>query len=59
VIKGSLAAAGELAPADPQRFQDQCVEPYLASWTARGFSPVTIENDTVRGSKTGHRLLTC
>ena len=47
MIEGSLAAAaGRLVPADPQQFQDQCVEAYLASWTARGFSPVTIENDT-------------
>jgi DNA-binding Xre family transcriptional regulator len=44
VIEGSLAA-GVLA-ADPVAFQDQCVEAYLASWVARGFSPVTIENDT-------------
>jgi hypothetical protein len=46
VIEGSLAAARQPATADPQRFQDECVQAYLASWTARGFSPVTIENDT-------------
>ena len=45
VIEGSLAAAGPGVPADPLQFQDQCVQAYLASWTARGFSPVTIEND--------------
>ncbi len=33
-------------PADPVRFQGECVEAYLASWVARGFSPVTIENDS-------------
>lgn len=31
---------------DPVAFQEACVEDYLASWTARGFSPVTIENDS-------------
>ena len=46
MIEGSLAAAGEAAAADPRRFQDECVQAYLASWVARGFSPVTIENDT-------------
>lgn len=30
---------------DPELFQEQCVEAYIASWTARGFSPVTIAND--------------
>ena len=44
VIEGKLAAAGEPVPADPERFQDECVQAYLASWTARGFSPVTIES---------------
>lgn len=34
------------AALDPVGFQLGCVEAYLASWTARGFSPVTIENDT-------------
>lgn len=46
MIEGSLAAAREPATADPQRFQEECVEAYLASWVARGFSPVTIENDS-------------
>src|SRR6478735_5902548 len=32
-------------PPSPAAFQAACVEAYLASWTARGFSPVTIEND--------------
>jgi site-specific recombinase XerD/DNA-binding Xre family transcriptional regulator len=46
VIEGSLAAVKGPATADPQRFQEECVEAYLASWVARGFSPVTIENDS-------------
>ena len=45
VIEGSLAAAAPGMPTDPQQFQEQCVQAYLVSWTARGFSPVTIEND--------------
>ena len=32
-------------PTDPWEFQDRCVEAFIASWTARGFSPVTVEND--------------
>lgn len=31
---------------DPEVFQAACVEAFIASWQARGFSPVTIENDT-------------
>ena len=31
---------------DPWLFQTACVEAFVASWHARGFSPVTIENDT-------------
>lgn len=31
---------------DPWEFQALCVEAFVASWRARGFSPVTIENDT-------------
>jgi integrase/recombinase XerD len=46
VIAGSLAGGGAPVAADPRRFQDECVEAYLASWAARGFSPVTIENDS-------------
>ncbi|WP_020500040.1 tyrosine-type recombinase/integrase [Sciscionella marina] len=30
---------------DPWTFQAECVEAFVASWQARGFSPVTIEND--------------
>jgi site-specific recombinase XerD len=40
---------GEVAPAvetrDPQRFQAECVEAFVASWTARGFAESTIAND--------------
>jgi integrase/recombinase XerD len=44
VISGRSVAA-EATVAAPADFQAACVEAYLASWTARGFSPVTIEND--------------
>ena len=40
---------GEVAPVveqwDPQRFQAECVEAFVASWTARGFTESTIAND--------------
>ena len=55
VIEGSLAAAGGPVTADPRRFQDECVDAYLASWVARGFSSVTIENDT---GVSGHDVCT-
>jgi hypothetical protein len=32
-------------PADPERFQSDCVDAFAASWTARGFSTSTIDND--------------
>lgn len=44
VIKGEVAPVPVVA-ADPERFQAECVEAYVRSWTARGFSPVTVEND--------------
>ncbi|MCW2881259.1 MAG: phage integrase family protein, partial [Sphaerisporangium sp.] len=31
---------------DPWQFQAECVEAFVASWRARGFSSVTIDNDT-------------
>jgi integrase/recombinase XerD len=41
--------SGEVAPVvetrDPQRFQAECVEAFVASWTARGFAESTIVND--------------
>lgn len=41
-----IAGAGAVAasPLDEQAFQAACVERFVASWSARGFSPVTIEN---------------
>src|SRR5258708_29360459 len=33
---------------DPWEFQAACVEAFVASWRARGFSPVTIDNDIGR-----------
>ena len=44
VIPGGGAPAGSVT-ADPWEFQAECVEAFVASWRARGFSPVTIEND--------------
>lgn len=43
VINGQIAPAATVV--DPERFQVQCVEEFVASWTARGFSEVTIAND--------------
>jgi integrase/recombinase XerD len=44
VIEGHAVAAPVVAP-DPGRFQADCVEAYVRSWAARGFSPVTVETD--------------
>ena len=45
----SRVAAGAAAPVvetrDPQRFQAECVESFVALWTARGFAESTIVND--------------
>lgn len=47
VITGrSVAGLEPAVGVDPAAFQAACVEAYVASWTARGFSRVTIENDT-------------
>ncbi len=43
VVQGRPAVV--VAVADPEAFQAQCVQAYEASWVARGFSPVTIENE--------------
>lgn len=40
---GALPAIS--ADADPWEFQSECVEAFVRSWHARGFSAVTIEND--------------
>lgn len=34
------------ASRDPDSFQADCVDAYVCSWAARGFSHVTIDNDT-------------
>ena len=44
VITG--AAAAEASELSAEAFQAACVEGFVASWSARGFSPVTIENGT-------------
>lgn len=43
VITGSEAV---VSPLDEEAFQAACVDAFLASWSARGFSAVTIENST-------------
>jgi integrase/recombinase XerD len=48
VVAGLRVIAGVVAgpvTSDPWEFQAQCVEAFVASWRARGFSPVTIDND--------------
>ncbi len=42
VISGAAAVAPSALDADA--FQAACVDGFVASWSARGFSPVTIEN---------------
>lgn len=44
VISGAAAVAA--SPLDAAAFQARCVDGFVASWSARGFSPVTIENAT-------------
>ena len=44
-VVGGAAIEVPAVPADPLAFQAGCVEAFIASWSARGFSPVTIEND--------------
>ena len=36
VIAGEVASVVETS--DPERFQAECVEAFVASWTARGFA---------------------
>jgi site-specific recombinase XerD len=43
VIAGEVIAQPGVV--DPQRFQAECVEAFVASWTARGFAASTIGND--------------
>jgi site-specific recombinase XerD len=44
VIEGRAAVAVPTPP-DPWRFQTECVDAYVRSWVARGFSQVTVDND--------------
>ncbi|KJY28493.1 recombinase, partial [Streptomyces sp. NRRL S-444] len=44
VIAGGAVPQGPLTT-DPWQFQIACVDAFVASWRARGFSPVTIDND--------------
>ena len=44
VLDGGAASIGPV-PTDPWRFQAECVDAFVASWRARGFSQVTIDND--------------
>jgi hypothetical protein len=41
VIEGQVVPA--VGVVDPERFQAACVEAFVASWTARGFSTTTID----------------
>jgi integrase/recombinase XerD len=43
VVTGQLIPAE--VPGDPLVFQAECVEAFVASWTARGFAATTIGND--------------
>ena len=45
VLEGGAVPDGPVT-ADPWEFQAGCVDAFVASWRARGFSPVTIDNDT-------------
>ena len=42
VVPGTASVAA--SSLDPEAFQEACVAGFMASWSARGFSPVTIEN---------------
>ncbi|WP_206282420.1 site-specific integrase [Streptomyces rhizosphaericus] len=44
VIAGGAVPEERLAT-DPWQFQAVCVEAFVVSWRARGFSPVTMDND--------------
>jgi integrase/recombinase XerD len=45
VVEGGAVSRGPVA-ADPWEYQAECVDAFVTSWRARGFSPVTIDNDT-------------
>lgn len=44
VVEGTALPAA--SPLDPDTFEAGCVDGFVASWSARGFSPVFIENAT-------------
>ncbi len=46
VVPGAVVAVDADAWVDPAMFQVGCVDQYWASCVARGFSPVTIENNS-------------
>ena len=45
VVEGGGVPLGPLAT-DPWEYQAECVDAFVTSWRVRGFSPVTIDNDT-------------
>jgi integrase/recombinase XerD len=45
VVDGGAVVSAP-ATADPWEYQAMCVDAFIASWRARGFSAVTVENDT-------------
>jgi hypothetical protein len=53
LVKGRLVPAG--APVAPLRFQSECMEAFVASWTVRGFAASTIDNDT-NGEVEAHQI---
>lgn len=46
VVEGSIPSQRPVSHADPVAFQAQCVDAHESSWIARGFSPVTMENNS-------------
>ena len=46
VVRGGAAPVSQSS--DPERFQADCVEAYVASWVARGYSQVTVDGSTSR-----------
>lgn len=44
LIPGGAAPVGPVS-SDPLVFQRECVDAFVVSWRARGFSQVTIDND--------------
>ena len=47
VVQGGVESGLGDSP-DPDRFQADCVDAYVASWVARGFSQVTVDSSTTR-----------